>query len=171
MILLKKFTYFFLFSTILWSCSSAPYLKTNSRDLFNLEPNTSFNIISEKDLLPAKVDPIFVDYIKEAILINLSNKGHNFEGSSTIQLHIIVSTEDKLDNDLSFYSSPYYYRYPYDYDRIRSIEEFYLRLSIIDTELDKTLWTGLTRWRPSSKFEPNNPDRAQLLVDLILNTL
>ena len=31
----------------------------------------------------------------------LSNKGHNFEGSSTIQLHIIVSTEDKLDNDLN----------------------------------------------------------------------
>ena len=60
---------------------------------------------------------------------------------------------------------------PYDYDRIRLIDEYYLRVSIFDSENDQTLWTGLTRWRQNSKFEPSNDISAQNLVDLILDSI
>ena len=39
------------------------------------------------------------------------------------------------------------------------------------SENDQTLWTGLTRWRQNSKFEPSNDISAQNLVDLILDSI
>ena len=90
-----------------------------------------------------------------------------------ILVKLTISNEEKIQNDTNFYSYPYYYRYPYpyDYERIRLIDEYYLRVSNFDSENDQTLWTGLTRWRQNSKFEPSNDISAQNLVDLILDSI
>tara|TARA_B100000214_G_scaffold124340_1_gene88233 strand:- start:8298 stop:8810 length:513 start_codon:yes stop_codon:yes gene_type:complete len=170
---MKNLLHTFFAVILLQSCASTPYLKTNAVDTFDLSPNTEFRLSFDSDFLPAKVDPIAADLIKRAVANNLESKGHTMTEDAPILVKLTISNEEKIQNDTNFYSYPYYYRYPYpyDYDRIRLIDEYYLRVSIFDSENDQTLWTGLTRWRQNSKFEPSNDISAQNLVDLILDSI
>ena len=102
---------------------------------------------------------------------NLSDRGNLISDEANLVINISLSSDEFIRDEGHYYRYPYYYRSPYDFDRIRSIDEFYLRISIFDVEADKTLWTGLTRWRPGSVFEPSSIDKAENLVGLILETI
>ena len=67
-----------LTSIFLISCSTQPYLKTNSIDAYSLPLDASLNVALEGDI-PAKIDPIFIDLIKEAIKSNLTDRGMLFQ--------------------------------------------------------------------------------------------
>lgn len=159
-----------LTSIFLISCSTQPYLKTNSIDAYSLPLDASLNVTLEGDI-PAKIDPIFIDLIKGAIKSNLTDRGNIISDKSNLIVNISVSSEEFVRDDGNYYRYPYYYRSPYDLNRIRSIDEYYLRISIFDKAADQTLWTGLTRWRPGSVFEPSNVEKAENLVSLVLETI
>ena len=48
---------------------------------------------------------------------------------------------------------------------------FFLRISVRDEESDKTLWTGLTKWRKGSSYAPNDLPAAEMLVENLLINL
>ena len=160
----------FLCLSFIVACNTGPYLKTNAVDAFDLPLDASLNIEVDRDI-PAKVDPIFVDFIKQAVKQNLSDRGNLISDEANLVISISLSSDEFIRDEGHYYRYPFYYRSPYDFDRIRSIDEFYLRISIFDVEADQTLWTGLTRWRPGSIFEPSNIDKAENLVGLILETI
>tara|TARA_Y200000002_G_C22655813_1_gene653416 strand:+ start:294 stop:803 length:510 start_codon:yes stop_codon:yes gene_type:complete len=166
----QSIAFYALASIFLLSCTAQPYLKTNSIDAYNLPLDASLNVILEGDV-PAKIDPIFVDLIKEAIKSNFTDRGNIISDQASLLVNISVSSEEFVRDDGNYYRYPYYYRSPYDLNRIRSIDEYYLRISIFDKAADKTLWTGLTRWRPGSVFEPSNVEKAENLVGLVLETI
>ena len=137
-----------LTTIFLISCSTQPYLKTNSIDAYSLPLDASLNVTLEGDI-PAKIDPIFIDLIKGAIKSNLTDRGNIISDKSNLIVNISVSSEEFVRDDGNYYRYPYYYRSPYD----------------------QTLWTGLTRWRPGSVFEPSNVEKAENLVSLVLETI
>ena len=61
-----------------------------------------------------------------------------------------------------------YRTYRYEPDRISSVPEFFLRISVKDDTSDKTLWTGLTKWRKGSSYAPVDLPSAELLVENLL---
>ena len=101
----------------------------------------------------------------------MTDRGNIISDKSNLIVNISVSSEEFVRDDGNYYRYPYYYRSPYDLNRIRSIDEYYLRISIFDKAADQTLWTGLTRWRPGSVFEPSNVEKAENLVSLVLETI
>jgi hypothetical protein len=64
-----------------------------------------------------------------------------------------------------------YRSYLYESDRINTIPEFFLRISIRDKDQDKTLWTGLTKWRKGSSYTPVDLPAAELLVENLMANL
>lgn len=160
----------FLILFFIAACNTGPYLKTNAVEAFDLPLDALLNVEIDKDI-PAKVDPIFVDFIKQAVKQNLSDRGNLISDEANLVINISLSSDEFIRDEGYYYRYPYYYRSTYDFNRIRSIDEFYLRISIFDIEADQTLWTGLTRWRPGSVFEPSSIDKAENLVGSILETI
>ena len=64
-----------------------------------------------------------------------------------------------------------YRSYRYEPDIISTVPEFFLRISIKDDASDKTLWTGLTKWRKGSSYAPIDLPSAELLVENLLINL
>ena len=58
----NSFVINFLCLLFVVACNTGPYLKTNAVDAFDLPLDASLNIEVDRDI-PAKVDPIFVDFI------------------------------------------------------------------------------------------------------------
>jgi hypothetical protein len=64
-----------------------------------------------------------------------------------------------------------YRSYRYEPDRINSVPEFFLRISVRDEVSDKTLWTGLTKWQKGSSYAPTDLPSAEMLVENLLVNL
>ena len=87
-------------------------------------------------------------------------------------VEVSVTTKDKIKyDDFRFYGYPMYRSYLYEPDRINSVPEFFLRISLKDQESDKTLWTGLTKWRKGSSYAPTDMPSAEMLVENLLINL
>jgi wyosine [tRNA(Phe)-imidazoG37] synthetase (radical SAM superfamily) len=61
----------------------------------------------------------------------------------------------------------------YGYDawnlnELETTEQFILRVNIKDISANKTVWTGLTKWRKTSSKDPLTQEYLQFIVDSIL---
>ena len=133
---------------------------------------TIFKIQLNKDLLPVEMDPILIENLGDAAKGYLEGVGHQFSQDAAITIDVSVTTKEKIKyDDFRFYGYPMYRSYLYEPDRINSIPEFFLRISVRDEELDKTLWTGLTKWRKGSSYAPTDIPSAEMLVENLLVNL
>ena len=154
------------------ACTSSPFTELNSRDNFQLEEGTTFKIQLNKDSLPVEMDPILIENLGDAAKNYLEGVGHKFSNDSSISIDVSVTTKDKIRyDDFRFYGYPMYRSYLYEPDRINSIPEFFLRISVMDDEEEKTLWTGLTKWRKGSSYAPTDMQSAEMLVENLLVNL
>ena len=165
----------FLISTaisFLVACTSTPFTELNSRDNFQLEEETGFKIQLNKDLLPVEMDPILIENLGDAAKEYLEGVGHQFSKDAAISIDLSVTTKEKIKyDDFRFYGYPMYRSYRYEPDRINSVPEFFLRISVRDDVSDKTLWTGLTKWRKGSSYAPIDVPSAEMLVENLLVNL
>tara|TARA_B100000700_G_scaffold31233_1_gene29971 strand:+ start:1033 stop:1590 length:558 start_codon:yes stop_codon:yes gene_type:complete len=160
------------FLAFLTSCTSSPFTELNSRDNFQLEQATSFKIKLNKDMLPVEMDPILIENLGDAAKEYLLGVGHQHASNASIVIDVSVTTKEKIKyDDFRFYGYPMYRSYLYEPNRINSVPEFFLRISVIDEELDKTLWTGLTKWRKGSSYAPTDMVSAEMLVENLLVNL
>ena len=167
-------TNFLIFTAIsfLVACTSTPFTELNSRDNFQLEEETGFKIQLNKDLLPVEMDPILIENLGDAAKEYLEGVGHQFSKDAAISIDLSVTTKEKIKyDDFRFYGYPMYRSYRYEPDRINSVPEFFLRISVRDDVSDKTLWTGLTKWRKGSSYAPNDLPAAEMLVENLLINL
>ena len=167
-------TNFLIFTAIsfLVACTSTPFTELNSRDNFQLEEETGFKIQLNKDLLPVEMDPILIENLGDAAKEYLEGVGHQFSQDAIITIDVSVTTKEKIKyDDFRFYGYPMYRSYRYEPDRINSVPEFFLRISVRDEVSDKTLWTGLTKWRKGSSYAPTDLPSAEMLVENLLVNL
>lgn len=167
-------TNFLIFTAIsfLVACTSTPFTELNSRDNFQLEEETGFKIQLNKDLLPVEMDPILIENLGDAAKEYLEGVGHQFSKEAAISIDLSVTTKEKIKyDDFRFYGYPMYRSYRYEPDRINSVPEFFLRISVRDEVSDKTLWTGLTKWRKGSSYAPTDLPSAEMLVENLLVNL
>lgn len=167
-------TNFLIFTAIsfLVACTSTPFTELNSRDNFQLEEETGFKIQLNKDLLPVEMDPILIENLGDAAKEYLEGVGHRFSKDAAISIDLSVTTKEKIKyDDFRFYGYPMYRSYRYEPDRINSVPEFFLRISVRDEVSDKTLWTGLTKWRKGSSYAPTDLPSAEMLVENLLVNL
>ena len=167
-------TNFLIFTAIsfLVACTSTPFTELNSRDNFQLEEETGFKIQLNKDLLPVEMDPILIENLGDAAKEYLEGIGHQFSKDAAISIDLSVTTKEKIKyDDFRFYGYPMYRSYRYEPDRINSVPEFFLRISVRDDVSDKTLWTGLTKWRKGSSYAPTDLPSAEMLVENLLVNL
>lgn len=167
-------TNFLIFTAIsfLVACTSTPFTELNSRDNFQLEEETGFKIQLNKDLLPVEMDPILIENLGDAAKEYLEGIGHQFSKDAAISIDLSVTTKEKIKyDDFRFYGYPMYRSYRYEPDRINSVPEFFLRISVRDEVSDKTLWTGLTKWRKGSSYAPTDLPSAEMLVENLLVNL
>ena len=167
-------TNFLIFTAIsfLVACTSTPFTELNSRDNFQLEEETGFKIQLNKDLLPVEMDPILIENLGDAAKEYLEGVGHQFSKDAVISIDLSVTTKEKIKyDDFRFYGYPMYRSYRYEPDRINSVPEFFLRISVRDEVSDKTLWTGLTKWRKGSSYAPTDLPSAEMLVENLLVNL
>ena len=167
-------TNFLIFTAIsfLVGCTSTPFTELNSRDNFQLEEETGFKIQLNKDLLPVEMDPILIENLGDAAKEYLEGIGHQFSKDAAISIDLSVTTKEKIKyDDFRFYGYPMYRSYRYEPDRINSVPEFFLRISVRDEVSDKTLWTGLTKWRKGSSYAPTDLPSAEMLVENLLVNL
>ena len=156
----------------LTSCTSSPFTELNSRDNFQLDQATSFKIQLNKDMLPVEMDPILIENLGDAAKEYLEGVGHQHVTNASVVIDVSVTTKEKIKyDDFRFYGYPMYRSYLYEPDRINSVPEFFLRISVRDKELDKTLWTGLTKWRKGSSYAPTDMVSAEMLVENLLVNL
>ena len=95
-----------------------------------------------------------------------------FSTDASLSLDVSVTTKDKIRYYAClFFGYPLSRRYLYEPDRINSIPEFFLRISVMDDEVEKTLWTGLTKWRKGSSYAPTDMQSAEMLVENLLVNL
>jgi len=154
------------------ACTSIPFTELNSRDNFQLEPETEFEIQLNKDLLPVEMDPILIENLGDAAKNYLEGIGHKHNKNASLVIEVSVASKDKVKvDDFRFYGYPMYRSYLYESDRINTIPEFFLRISIRDKDQDKTLWTGLTKWRKGSSYTPVDLPAAELLVENLMANL
>ena len=154
------------------ACTSSPFLELNSRDNFQLDPSTAFSISLNKDNLPVEMDPILIENLGEAAKNYLEGTGHLFSSDAPIAIEVSVASKDKIKvDDFRYYGYPMHRGFLYDTDRINTVPEFYLRISIRDAAQDQTLWTGLTKWRKGSSYSPSDISSAELLVENLLINL
>ena len=169
---LKKHFFIFSFLVLLPGCTSTPFTELNSRNNFQLEEGANFKIQLNKDLLPVEMDPILIENLGDAAKEYLIGVGHQYSQDASLTIDVSVTTKEKIKyDDFRFYGYPMYRSYLYEPDRINSIPEFFLRISVRDDELDKTLWTGLTKWRKGSSYAPVDLPSAELLVENLLVNL
>ena len=169
---LKRNFLIFTVITLFTACTSTPFTELNSRDNFQLAEGTIFKIQLNKDLLPVEMDPILIENLGDAAKGYLEGVGHQFSQDASITIDVSVTTKEKIKyDDFRFYGYPMYRSYLYEPDRINSIPEFFLRISVRDEELDKTLWTGLTKWRKGSSYAPTDIPSAEMLVENLLVNL
>ena len=167
-------TNFLIFTAIFFlvACTSTPFTELNSRDNFQLEEETGFKIQLNKDLLPVEMDPILIENLGDAAKEYLEGIGHQFSKDAAISIDLSVTTKEKIKyDDFRFYGYPMYRSYRYEPDRINSVPEFFLRISVRDEVSDKTLWTGLTKWRKGSSYAPTDLPSAEMLVENLLVNL
>ena len=167
-------TNFLIFTAIsfLVACTSTPFTELNSRDNFQLEEETGFKIQLNKDLLPVEMDPILIENLGDAAKEYLEGIGHQFSKEAAISIDLSVTTKEKIKyDDFRFYGYPIYRSYRYEPDRINSVPEFFLRISVRDDVSDKILWTGLTKWRKGSSYAPTDLPSAEMLVENLLVNL
>ena len=167
-------TNFLIFTAIsfLVACTSTPFTELNSRDNFQLEEETGFKIQLNKDLLPVEMDPILIENLGDAAKEYLEGIGHQFSKDAAISIDLSVTTKEKIKyDDFRFYGYPMYRSYRYEPDRINSVPEFFLRISVRDDVSDKILWTGLTKWRKGSSYAPTDLPSAEMLVENLLVNL
>jgi hypothetical protein len=167
-------TNFLIFTAIsfLVACTSTPFTELNSRDNFQLEEETGFKIQLNKDLLPVEMDPILIENLGDAAKEYLEGVGHQFSKDAAISIDLSVTTKEKIKyDDFRIYGYPMYRSYRYEPDRINSVPEFFLRISVRDEVSDKTLWTGLTKWRKGSSYAPTDLPSAEMLVENLLVNL
>jgi len=162
----------FSFVALLTACTSTPFTELNSRNNFQLEQGSNFKIQLNKDLLPVEMDPILIENLGDAAKSYLEGIGHQHSQNASLIIDVSVTTKDKVKyDDFRFYGYPMYRSYFYEPDRVNSVPEFFLRISISDKESDKTLWTGLTKWRKGSSYAPNDLPAAEMLVENLLANL
>ena len=167
-------TNFLIFTAIsfLVACTSTPFTELNSRDNFQLEEETGFKIQLNKDLLPVEMDPILIENLGDAAKEYLEGVGHQSSQDASVIVDVSVTTKDKIKyDDFRFYGYPMYRNYLYEPERINSVPELFLRISVRDEDLDKTLWTGLTKWRKGSSYAPTDMSSAEMLVENLLVNL
>ena len=165
---------FLIFSFIIFfaACNSVPFTELNSRDNFQLEAGTTFKIQLNKDLLPVEMDPILIENLGDAAKEYLVGTGYQFSSDSSLAVEVSVSTKEKIKyDDFRFYGYPMYRSYYYEPERLNSVPEFFLRISIMNEDSDKTLWTGLTKWRKGSSYAPTDMSSAEMLVENLLSNL
>jgi hypothetical protein len=154
------------------SCNTTPYLDVNARDSFVLIDGASFTVVTNKSDLPANIDPISVELAAEEASRYFAAMGFvESKQNNRYTLELTVSTKDKLRLDDYRYRSYYGWGRPYDIDRVTSVPEYFLRISVIDEEGSKTLWTGLTKWRGRSLSGSVNLDDIKESVAYILDQL
>ena len=154
------------------ACTSSPFVELNSRDNFQLENATEFSLSLNRDNLPVEMDPILIENLGEAVTNYLEGTGHKSSVDAPIIIELSVASKDKIKvDDFRYYGYPIHRSYLYDSDRINTVPEFYLRISIKDVDQDKTLWTGLTKWRKGSSFAPVDMPSAELLIENLLANL
>ena len=162
----------FSFIAFLTSCATSPFTELNSRDNFQLEAGTSFKIQLNKDSMPVEMDPILIENLGDAVLQYLEGVGHQSSKDASLIIDVSVTAKEKIKyDDFRYYRYPIYRSYFYEPDRISSVPEFFLRVSLKDEESDKTLWTGLTKWRKGSSYAPTDIPSAEMLVENLLVNL
>ena len=118
------------------------------------------------------MDPILIENLGDAAKEYLEGVGHQFSKDAAISIDLSVTTKEKIKyDDFRFYGYPMYRSYRYEPDRINSVPEFFLRISVRDEVSDKTLWTGLTKWRKGSSYAPTDLPSAEMLVENLLVNL
>ena len=154
------------------ACTTTPFVELNSRNNFQLEPASEFKIYLNKDNLPVEMDPILIENLGEAAQSYLSGTGHLVSPDASLIIEISLASKEKIKvDDFRFYGYPLHRNYLYDSDRVNAVPEFYLRISVKDMDQDKTLWTGLTKWRKGSSYTPSDTSSAELLVEHLLINL
>ena len=154
------------------ACVTTPFMELNSRNNFQLEPASEFQISLNKDNLPVEMDPILIENLGEAAQNYLSGIGHIASSDASLVIEIGLASKEKIKvDDFRFYGYPLHRNYLYDSDRVNAVPEFYLRISVKDINQDKTLWTGLTKWRKGSAYTPSDASSAELLVEHLLINL
>ena len=154
------------------ACTTTPFVELNSRNNFQLEPASEFKIYLNQDNLPVEMDPILIENLGEAARKYLTDTGHTSSIDATLMIEIGLASKEKIKvDDFRFYGYPLHRRYLHDFDRVNSVPEFYLRISVKDVIEDKTLWTGLTKWRKGSSYTPIDSSSAELLVEHLLVNL
>ncbi|MGA1762417.1 MAG: hypothetical protein ACO397_04385 [Gammaproteobacteria bacterium] len=130
------------------ACAISPFLEVNARDNFVITDGASFIVSTNKSDLPANIDPISVEIAGEEAARYLGVMGfvENADQYKYI-LELTVSTKDKLRMDDYRFRSYYGWGRPYDFDRVETVPEYFMRISLIEAKDSKTLWTGLTKWR------------------------
>ena len=63
---LKRNFFIYTFIAFLTACTSTPFTELNSRNNFQLEKESSFKILLNKDLLPVEMDPILIENLGDA---------------------------------------------------------------------------------------------------------
>jgi hypothetical protein len=118
------------------------------------------------------MDPILIENLGDAAKSYLEGIGHQHSQNASLIIDVSVTTKDKVKyDDFRFYGYPMHRSYFYEPDRVNTVPEFFLRISISDKESDKTLWTGLTKWRKGSSYAPNDLSAAEMLVENLLANL
>ena len=130
------------------ACAISPFLEVNARDNFVITDGASFIVTTNKSDLPANIDPISVEIAAEETASYFAAMGYvESADQNKYILELTVSTKDKLRMDDYRFRSYYGWGRPYDFDRVETVPEYFMRISLIEAKDSKTLWTGLTKWR------------------------
>ena len=93
------------------------------------------------------MDPILIENLGEAVTNYLEGTGHISDSSAPIVIELSVASKDKMQvDDFRYYGYPIHRSYLYDNNRINTVPEFYLRVSIKDVDQDKTLYYLRPQW-------------------------
>jgi len=143
--------------------------ETDSLESFNLADYNEFSLNMNQSNLSAEVNPIKFEKLKVALTEALEDRGLELNSEANLRIELIIEPKDKLK--LSKYPRRYSYMYGYDawnLNELETTEQFILRVNIKDISANKTVWTGLTKWRKTSSKDPLTQEYLQFIVDSIL---
>ncbi len=78
------------------ACVTTPFMELNSRNNFQLEPASEFQISLNKDNLPVEMDPILIENLGEAAQNYLSGMGHIASSDASLVIEIGLASKEKL---------------------------------------------------------------------------
>ena len=171
--MINKSLFVSILLVFLYGCSTNTKLnvEVDSLNNFNIDNYNDFYININAEKVSAEINPLDLERVKSAITNALINRGLLESKQASIEINIMISTKDEIENDPLRSRYSYYYWDPYHRNDIRTISKYFLRINVKDLTEDKIVWTIVTGWKSGSSNSPISDDGLAILIDEIMTNL